>query len=236
MPRKKGTTSLKRGRPKGSGVKSGSRTLHKCSIEGCSVVKRGDKLRDHQRQNVLWDGTGEPAAENHQEYYELSAAQKLHTDFFRINGYNNLNFPANKSVSKAGPLDKFLVQTSTSKKKRTRLDDNDNIEESDVSESASSGEDEGGDQVDSGEDGGKDAYLNKHPAPPLPHQTLEEAEDYEDEDETISEGEVREAQLREDLEEAEDVYFPVIWGIIRARRGKKSIFEIVPKNRPGEEK
>ena len=87
MPRKKGTTSLKRGRPKGSGVKSGSRTLHKCSIEGCSVVKRGDKLRDHQRQNVLWDGTGEPAAENHPEYYGLSAAQKLHTDFFRINGY-----------------------------------------------------------------------------------------------------------------------------------------------------
>ena len=65
----------------------------------------------HQRNLVLWDSEGIPADKNHDEYKHLNDNQKLHTDWFRSNGYTSTKMPMNKTVfaaAKRGTLDTYF--------------------------------------------------------------------------------------------------------------------------------
>ena len=160
MGRKTGIISKPKGRPKGSGVKTGSRSLKKCCVNGCRVVKRGDKLRQHQRECVLWDFSGKPADISHPSYMGLSDQRKSHTDFFRDGGFDHVKFPYNQTVGQQGPLDNFVVATSSNPNKKLRLDSNENIESDSADEHVSDIEEEVQTQDD-----GEDATLNMHISP-----------------------------------------------------------------------
>ena len=76
MPRNNNIISRAKGRPKVSSVKSGTRDICKCTVDSCEFTKRGDKVRLHQREQVLWGKDGLPASKNHPEYSNLSEDRK----------------------------------------------------------------------------------------------------------------------------------------------------------------
>ena len=121
MPRTKSCLAAPKGKPKGqSKPTSISRSLVVCKVDGCDMKKRNDKIQAHQRKMVLWTESGEPASEDHPDYKDLNANQKMHTDWFRKNDYTSTKFPINKRIISGGlggPMDKFL-----------KLDVNKNVE------------------------------------------------------------------------------------------------------------
>ena len=125
MPRNNNIISRAKGRPKVSSVKSGTKDICKCIVDGCDVTKRGDKVRLHQREKVLWAKDGLPASDKHPEYESLSLDRKKHTDYFRDNGYTSTKFPELRSKHTEGPMDRFL--SGAPKQKKPRLANN-NIE------------------------------------------------------------------------------------------------------------
>ena len=126
MGRRNNTITGRKGRPKGAGFKATSRDKVQCIVESCRVISRLDHVREHQQDLVLWtsDAIPVPASSSHPEYCKLSENRKIHTDFFRDNGYNYINFPVNKRIAATGPMDMFL--SGASRQKKTRLDKNRN--------------------------------------------------------------------------------------------------------------
>ena len=111
-----------RGRPKGSkGTKRVSKALghskSQCAV--CHLIKRADKIKEHQVSSVLFDASGEPVGEDHPGYISLTEDKRKHTDFFRENKYNRLNLPRNKIIVNElpGNITSFFV-------KRQRLENN----------------------------------------------------------------------------------------------------------------
>ena len=85
------------------GFEGCKQSLVNCTV--CSLVRRGDKIKDHQVHTVLFDDEGNPADDSHPRYKSLSQEEKLHTDFFRSNGYDRINLPRNKTVHNPTPGD-----------------------------------------------------------------------------------------------------------------------------------
>jgi hypothetical protein len=67
MPRTE-KSSRKRGRPKVKSTKAGTRDICKCPVDACDVENRGDKVKDHQTEEVLWTQDGHPADREHPMY------------------------------------------------------------------------------------------------------------------------------------------------------------------------
>ena len=127
MGRNNNIISGRKGRPKGAGVKPCSRDIVSCIVDNCEVTKRGDKVKCHQRELVLWTSDGLPASSDHPKYSQLSDQRKNHTDYFRNNGYNLSKFPSNKRAAPPGPMDRFMLGP---RQKKARLDHNSNIDSS----------------------------------------------------------------------------------------------------------
>ena len=93
MPRVRSSLARSVGRPSGKSITAVARTKTKCRVEGCLYKSRNDKVRAHQRNLVLWDSEGTPVDKNHDDYKHLNDNQKLHTDWFRSNGYTSTKMP-----------------------------------------------------------------------------------------------------------------------------------------------
>ena len=92
MPRTE-KSSRKRGRPKVKSTKAGTRDICKCPVDACDVENRGDKVKDHQTEEVLWTQDGHPADREHQMYSSLDDSRKKHTDYFREHGFTKTKYP-----------------------------------------------------------------------------------------------------------------------------------------------
>ena len=110
MPRVQTSLGRSVGRPSGQSITAIARKRTECRVEGCVFINRNDKVKAHQRKLVLWDSEGIPVDKNHDKYKHLNDNQKLHTDWFRSNGFTSTRMPLNKTVTaaKKGTLDTYF--------------------------------------------------------------------------------------------------------------------------------
>ena len=110
MPRVQTSLGRSVGRLSGQSITAIARKRTECRVEGCVFINRNDKVKAHQRKLVLWDSEGIPVDKNHDKYKHLNDNQKLHTDWFRSNGFTSTRMPLNKTVTaaKKGTLDTYF--------------------------------------------------------------------------------------------------------------------------------
>ena len=96
---KKGQLLTKRGKPKGRTKLFSSRDVCECCVPQCSVIKRNDKVQEHQEEMVLFNADGSVASPSHEDYSKLNRSQRQHTDFFRSKNATVNCFPSNKVVT-----------------------------------------------------------------------------------------------------------------------------------------
>ena len=94
MPRNNNIICRAKGRlNKVSSVMSGTRDICKCTVDSCEFTKRGDKVRLHQQEQVLWGKDGLPASKNQPEYSNLSEDRRRKKQIFSMAiGTQALNF------------------------------------------------------------------------------------------------------------------------------------------------
>ena len=88
-----------RGKPKGRTKLFSSKDVCECCVPQCSVIKRNDKLQEHQDEMVLFNDDGSVASPSHKDYSKLNRSQRQHTDFFRSKNASVNYFPSNKVVT-----------------------------------------------------------------------------------------------------------------------------------------
>ena len=190
MPRRKGLLSV-RGKPKGLGVPFLSKSVVVCRVDGCIFTKRNDKVKDHQRDLVLWNLQGDPASELHPGYADLNDEERKHTDWFKKNGFNSTKFPLNKRLNSEGPLDKFF----SPKQRREELadvtaansDDTDDPDDPDPEDSDNQDKNNN-DSSDCGGDGESSANVNSASFPVSSYPCLGDTVNNNTEQESESDG------------------------------------------------